>query len=246
MSRATSALRGGLKGAALGSALGPLGTVAGGALGAGIGALTGGKTKARREFDKQLASDLELLHAGKLGLSAAERAQLQGEASRGIGANVVAQQAGIARDALAGSDPGAYAAAQRGVSEGAAEGAAQASSKINDLSARIEEAKRNDIMQRLGVSVGLEQQDRAQSRGDLMAAFGDAATVLGSIKDPSMDVKGSIAASKNERAARRQAAGYSLGAPAKDASADLAYDPAVIEQQNRRRQETLDALDGDL
>lgn len=177
--RLTYGLRGIGKGASLGSAIGgvlggPVGATAGTILG-GIGgfaanALTGGKGAGDRQEAKMLKADVADMRAGKLGLSGAEKEQLVGQATADIGRQTGAAQRQVSRDALVGGDPAAYARAQRGIAETAGAPIAQARASVNDLSRRIAEQKRAEIMKRMGIAVGDERAQRAANADNLVVA----------------------------------------------------------------------------
>lgn len=118
-----------------------------------------------------LAADVNMMRTdpAKLGLSDAEKERMRAEAVQTASAQNQAQASQLAQAALAGQgfQAGQFEQAQQNLGQSAAEAGAKAGAQINELSNRIAERKKADIMSRLDA-----ERERAKENTRFWLDFG--------------------------------------------------------------------------
>jgi len=123
---------------------------AGAAVGSLVGLAAAGLSPVNRAQRRALRGDIEKMEAGQLGLSAAERQQMVGEATRA--ASVQQQMQNAALQQMVAQNPamaGKALAAQGQVAESGALAGSQAAQQANLLSTQLAEARRASILDRM-------------------------------------------------------------------------------------------------
>jgi hypothetical protein len=121
-----------------------LGTVAGSNLGIASGQWAG------LEANRLLASDVEAMKKGELGMSQAEKDQASQMQAAGAAMQAQTQQQELARNQMAGGGySGQYAEAARGVGDVAAQTEATARAEQDEISRQQAEARRAEILGRV-------------------------------------------------------------------------------------------------
>jgi len=121
--------------------------------------------------------DVKRMEAGRLGLSDQEKHQATMAGEAAAAQQAAALQRNVARAGMQGGPSGANIAAQRGIAQQAATAGAMSRAATDDLSSRLAEARRQEVLAR----VDQQRRYKREDYGKLLTAAGSGAETAGSI-----------------------------------------------------------------
>lgn len=137
-----------------------------------------GGVSARNRANELLLSDLQKMQSGNLGLTNAQKRQMVSNAQTSAGQQIQAQQADLARQAMAAGPAwsGQYAAAQQNLGQQAANAGAQAAVSADQLSAQLAAQQEAYIRSQLDAQKERQRQNAQYVADTSEKAIGDIAS----------------------------------------------------------------------